>query len=59
MMVAVTAVGVRREFRGRAVVRGPHLTLEEGEFVALLGRSGTGKIHAPAHPRRARPVLPG
>ena len=43
MMVAVTAVGVRREFRGRAVLRGLDLTLEEGEFVALLGRSGTGK----------------
>jgi sulfonate transport system ATP-binding protein len=42
-MAAVTAAGVRREFGGREVLRGLDLTLGDGEFVALLGRSGTGK----------------
>jgi sulfonate transport system ATP-binding protein len=43
MMVAVTATDVRREFGGREVLRGLDLSLRDGEFVALLGRSGTGK----------------
>ncbi|MBV9381390.1 MAG: ABC transporter ATP-binding protein, partial [Streptosporangiaceae bacterium] len=42
-MAAVTATGVRREFGGREVLRGLGLSLGDGEFVALLGRSGTGK----------------
>jgi sulfonate transport system ATP-binding protein len=42
-MVAVTATDVRRDFGGREVLRGLDLSLEDGEFVALLGRSGTGK----------------
>jgi sulfonate transport system ATP-binding protein len=42
-MAAVTASDVRKEFGGREVLRGLDLSLEDGEFVALLGRSGTGK----------------
>jgi sulfonate transport system ATP-binding protein len=40
---AVEAVGVRRIFNGRAVLDGVDLRLEKGDFVALLGPSGTGK----------------
>jgi sulfonate transport system ATP-binding protein len=43
MMAAVTAAGLRRAFPGREVLSGLDLSLDEGEFVALLGRSGTGK----------------
>jgi sulfonate transport system ATP-binding protein len=42
-MAAVKAAGVRREFGDRQVLRGLDLSLGDGEFVALLGRSGTGK----------------
>ena len=40
---AVRAEGVSRTFDGRVVLDGLELTLAAGEFVALLGRSGTGK----------------
>jgi sulfonate transport system ATP-binding protein len=43
MMAAVIATGVRREFAGREVLSGVDLSIADGEFVALLGRSGTGK----------------
>ena len=43
MMTAVLATGVRRDFGERAVLSGLDLTVDDGEFVALLGRSGTGK----------------
>ena len=43
MMTAVLAAGVRRDFGERAVLSGLDLTVDDGEFVALLGRSGTGK----------------
>jgi sulfonate transport system ATP-binding protein len=43
MMTAVIATGVRREFAGREVLSGVDLSIADGEFVALLGRSGTGK----------------
>jgi sulfonate transport system ATP-binding protein len=43
MMAAVTATGVRRGFGGRTVLGGLDLSLGDSEFVALLGRSGTGK----------------
>jgi sulfonate transport system ATP-binding protein len=41
--IAVDATGVRRTFGSREVLRGLDLTLAQGEFVALLGRSGSGK----------------
>jgi sulfonate transport system ATP-binding protein len=40
---AVSARGVRRTFGEREVLRGLDLELGSGEFVALLGRSGSGK----------------
>jgi sulfonate transport system ATP-binding protein len=41
--VAVYANGVTRSFNGREVLRGLDIAVAPGEFVALLGRSGTGK----------------
>jgi sulfonate transport system ATP-binding protein len=41
--LAVAARSVNRAFGGRDVLRGLDLSIRSGEFVALLGRSGTGK----------------
>jgi sulfonate transport system ATP-binding protein len=41
--VAVRAQGVTRAFGDREVLRGLGISIAPGEFVALLGRSGTGK----------------
>jgi sulfonate transport system ATP-binding protein len=41
--LAVMATGVGRSFDGRAVLKGLDLSIASGQFVALLGRSGTGK----------------
>jgi sulfonate transport system ATP-binding protein len=41
--VAVVARSVQRTFNGRPVLRDVNLTVEADQFVALLGRSGTGK----------------
>jgi sulfonate transport system ATP-binding protein len=41
--VAVSATGIRRRFAERDVLRDLDLLIAPGEFVALLGRSGTGK----------------
>ena len=40
---AVIATNVRRRFNDREVLRDVNLPIEGDEFVALLGRSGTGK----------------
>src|ERR1700678_4845793 len=40
---AVFARGVSRTFGDREVMRGLVISIAPGEFVALLGRSGTGK----------------
>jgi sulfonate transport system ATP-binding protein len=41
--LAVVAHGVSRSFEGREVLRALDLSIKSDEFVALLGRSGTGK----------------
>jgi sulfonate transport system ATP-binding protein len=41
--LAVVSKDVHRSFEGRAVLRGVDLAISPGQFVALLGRSGTGK----------------
>jgi sulfonate transport system ATP-binding protein len=41
--LAVAVAGVGRSFGSREVLRGLDLAVGSGEFVALLGRSGTGK----------------
>jgi sulfonate transport system ATP-binding protein len=41
--LAVVSKDVHRSFEGREVLRGVDLAISPGQFVALLGRSGTGK----------------
>jgi len=39
----VEALGVHKQFKGNAVLRGVDLTVEAGSTVALIGASGSGK----------------
>jgi lipopolysaccharide export system ATP-binding protein len=39
----LSATGLQKSFRGRAVVRGFEFTLDKGEIVGLLGPNGAGK----------------
>ena len=39
----LSATGLRKSFRGRAVVRDFAFRLREGEIVGLLGPNGAGK----------------
>ncbi|WP_037067220.1 ABC transporter ATP-binding protein [Pseudonocardia acaciae] len=41
--VAVSITGLRKSFGEKVVLDGVDLTIRRGEFVVLLGRSGTGK----------------
>jgi len=40
---AVLIEGLARSYGSRTVIRGLHLRMERGEFVALIGESGCGK----------------
>ena len=56
---APCACATARAFGDRDVLRGLDVTIGRGEFVALLGRSGSGKTHLPASPGRPRPRCRG
>ncbi len=50
---------IAKEFGPTTALQPVSLSIPSGALVALLGPSGLGQDHAPAHPRRARVPEPG
>jgi len=56
-MAQVKLVNLCKRFPGVIAVNNVTLEIKDKEFLVLVGPSGCGKNHLPAHDRRARRVL--